>query len=171
MDFLKLTEKRYSVRKFDERPVEQEKIDKILYAGHLAPTAKNFQPQKIYVITGEALKRVKKCTACHYDAPLVLLVCYNTDLCWTRPYDNKKSGDIDASIVATHMILEAAELGIGSTWVMSFDPEATKREFELPDNIVPTCFIPMGYPADDSEPSERHTLRRPADDIVAEVKK
>lgn len=170
MDFFDLALKRYSVRKFDGRCVEEEKINKILDAGCVAPTAKNIQPQKIYVITGEALEKVKKCTHSHFDAPLNFLVCYDTDLCWVRSYDGKKSGDIDAAIVTTHMILEAAELGIGSTWVMSFDPEAAKREFCLPDNIVPVCFLPMGYPAKDAAPSERHTIYRDKNDIIEYIK-
>ncbi len=168
MDFLTLAAERYSVRKFENRPIEQENIDKILMAAQLAPTACNFQPQRILVINNEeSLGKLKNCTKWHFDCTLAMLVCYNRDECWTRRYDNTQSGTVDVSIVATHMMLEAAELGIGSTWVMSFDPAAIRDEFEIPENIEPVALLVMGYPADDAVPNERHTKFRPLDETVS----
>ncbi len=168
MDFLTLASERYSVRKFDGRPVEQEKLEKILRAAQLAPTACNFQPQRVLVINSEeALGKLKKCTKWHFDCPLAMLVCFNKDECWTRRYDNTQSGTVDASIVATHMMLEAAEIGIGSTWVMSYDPSALRTEFELPDNIEDTALLVMGYPAEDAEPNERHTQFKAVNEFVS----
>lgn len=162
MNFLELAEKRYSVRKFSNTPVEKEKLDAILQAGRLAPTACNNQPQSILVLqTGEALEKLKKCTRCHFDAPLALLICYDKDSSWKRPFDKKDHGDIDASIVCTHMMLEAAALGLGTTWVCYFDPAAVVREFSLPENIVPSSILPLGYPADDAEPAPLHSQRKP----------
>ena len=112
MDFLNLAAQRYSVRKFTDKPVGREVLDQILKAGYLAPTACNLQPQRILVINQqESLEKLRRCTPCHFDAPAALLVCYEKDACWKRKYDGKDSGDIDASIVTTHMMLEAQELG------------------------------------------------------------
>ncbi|MDR1319205.1 MAG: nitroreductase family protein [Treponema sp.] len=169
MNFKDLAAERYSTRRFKNRPVEQEKIDLVLEAARLAPTAANKQPQRILVITGEdALARVDKCTACRFAAPLVFLVGYDTDKCWIREkYDGAKSGEIDASIVTTHMMLQAADIGLGTTWVMHFDPVKAREEFSLPANIIPVAFLPTGYPADDAAPSDRHTLREPPEKLAA----
>lgn len=168
MDFLKLAAERYSVRKFKDIPVEQESIDKILKAGHIAPTGCNYQPQRILVINNEeALTKLKDCTRCHFDAPCAMLVCYNKEECWTRPYDGNQSGIVDASIVTTHMMLEAWELGVGSTWVMHFNPFKMREAFEIPENIKPVALLVIGYPADDAQPNERHTQFRPLEETVS----
>lgn len=104
MDFLELAKKRYSVRGFKDFPIPQMIIDKILMAGNAAPTAHNNQPQEVIVVKSQkGLKTLKKCTECHYNAPLAFIISYDRDKCWKRPYDDKNSGDIDASIVATHI--------------------------------------------------------------------
>lgn len=165
MDFLELSSSRYSVRGFKCDPIPQDAIDKILLAAQAAPTAHNNQPQKIMVVKSpDGLEKLKKCTECHYNAPLAFLICYDKDKCWKRSYDGKTSGDIDASIVTTHMMLQAQELGIGSTWVMYFISEAVRVEFELPDNIEPSAILVMGYP--DAEPSPNHSSRRSSEEYV-----
>ena len=167
MDFLELAESRFSCRAFAEKKVEREIIDKILRAGQVAPTAVNNQPQRILVIESEAaLEKMKKCTKSHYNAPLAMLVCHSREECWKRPFDGKPSGDIDASIVCTHLMLEAANLGIGSTWVMFFKPDAVKVEFELPEGVEPVAILPMGYPADDAVPAPKHAETRAIEDMV-----
>ena len=167
MDFLQLAADRYSVRKFKDAPVPRELINKVLKAGQLAPTACNFQPQKILVVSSaEGLAKLKKCTDCHFNAPLALIVCYDGSRCWTRPFDGKSSGDIDAAIVTTHLTLAAADLGLGSTWVMYFKPDAVKAEFALPEGIEPVAILPMGYPADDAAPSPKHGESRPMEDMA-----
>lgn len=167
MDFLTLAKTRYSVRKFSDRKVEQEKLEKILAAGQVAPTACNKQPQRIYVIeSGEALEKWRKCTACHFGETLVLLTCVNKAENWEREYDGKTSGDVDAAIVMTHMMLAGWELGIGSTWVMYFIPEAVRTEFELPDDLEPIGALLMGYPAQDAEPSPRHEKNKDLSETV-----
>ncbi|MDE7218837.1 MAG: nitroreductase family protein [Oscillospiraceae bacterium] len=166
MDFLELAAKRYSVRSFKETPVPQMMIDQILMAGCAAPTAHNNQPQRILVIhSQEGISTLKKCTECHYNAPLAFIVCYDKETCWKRSYDDKTSGDIDASIAAVHMMMEATELGIGSAWIMHFIPEAVKVEFELPENIEPVAILVMGYA--DSGPSQEHFRRRDLNDLVS----
>ena len=167
MEFLQLAADRYSVRRFKTDPVPRELIDKILKAGQLAPTACNNQPQKILVVSSaEGLEKLKRCTECHFNAPLAMIVCNDGSRSWTRPFDGKSSGDVDGSIVTTHMMLEAAELGLGSTWVMFFIPEAVKAEFALPDGIEPVAILPMGYPADDATPSPMHEKTRPMAELV-----
>lgn len=169
-NFFKLACERYSVRKFADKKVETSIIDKILQAGHVAPTGCNNQPQRIFVINSEeGLTKLKKCTKCHFDAPLAMLICYNKNECWQRKYDGKLSGDIDASIVTTHMMLEAYEFGIGSTWVMYFDPFAVRNEYNIPDNIEPVALLVMGYPADDAKPISLHSEYRPIEEVVSYV--
>lgn len=167
MDFLTLVAERYSVRKFKSKHLEQEAIGKILKAGHLAPTGCNYQPQRILVLnTDESIAKLKSCTKCHFDAPTAMLVCYNKEETWTRPYDGAKSAPADACIVTTHMMLEAHSIGVGSTWVMHFDPFAMREAFNIPENIEPAALLVMGYPADDSEPLALHSQFRPLDEIV-----
>ena len=91
-DFLKLAAARYSVRKFRPDPVEPEKLDLILRAGNLAPTACNLQPQRILVLSSEeSLDKLRRCTRCHFNAPAALLVCYHREECWKREYDEKST--------------------------------------------------------------------------------
>lgn len=168
MDFMTLAKKRYSVRKFADRYIEDEKIQQILHAGHVAPTAANHQPQRILVInSGEAIDKLKACTSSHFNAPAAMLVCYDKDVCWKREkYDGKSSGDVDASIVTTHMMLEAAQIGIGTTWVMHFDPEKVRELYHIPASFEPVAILVMGYPAEDAKPSDRHATYANLDDIV-----
>lgn len=166
-EWMKLAESRWSVRKFDSRPVERETILAILRAGQLAPTACNYQPQRTLVIDSpEGLAKLRKCTEAHFDAPAALLVCHHRDACYKRSYDGKPSGEIDASIAATHMMLAAQALGVGTTWVMYFIPEAFREEFSIPEELEPTALLVMGYPADDAAPSPAHAARKPLEETV-----
>lgn len=166
-DFLTLAEERYSVRKFSDKSVPQETIDRILRAGQLAPTGCNNQPQHVFVIRSEeALAKMRLCTKCHFGAPLGMLVCYDANQSWKRKYDGADSGWVDASIVTTHMMLEAHEQGVGSCWVMYFDPEAVKVQFELPDHLIPVALLVMGYPAENAEASPLHCQTKPLEELV-----
>lgn len=167
MDFSKLAAERFSVRKFSDRPVDAGTVNAILAAGNAAPTACDKQPQKILVVQSrDGLERFRKCTACHFNAPLAMIVCADTTKSWVRSFDGKNSADIDASIVATHLMLQAAELGVGSTWVMYFIPEAVRTEFGLPEGVEPVALLPMGYPADDCAPADLHAKRKPIGETV-----
>lgn len=166
-DFLELAKERYSVRKFSNKKVEKEKVDLILEAARLAPTACNNQPQRILLFDSEeSLNKIKECTPFHFNAPLIILICYDKSACWVRKYDNKNSGDVDASIITCHMMLEVANLGLGSTWVGSFNPDAVKSAFKLPENIIPVAILPIGYPSKDSTPSPGHEQRFDNDKTV-----
>lgn len=167
MDFEKVIKERYSVRKFENKHLEKEVIDKILSAGHIAPTGCNFQPQRILVLnTDHAVEKLKKCTKCHFDAPCAMLVCYNKDETWTRAYDGAISAPVDASIVTTHMMLQAQSSGVGTCWVMHFDPNAMREEFNIPENIIPHALLVMGYPHKDAAPIEMHSKFRPMEEVV-----
>ena len=167
MDFLELAKNRYSVRKFSAQPVEETKIDLILDAAKLAPTACNFQPHRLLVIKSkDALDKLKNCTPYHFDAPLAILICYDNQSSWKRNYDNADSGAVDASIVATQMMLEIANLGLGTTWVGHFDPVKMVETFNLPKNLVPVVLFPIGYPAETSVPHANHEKRFEKDKTV-----
>ncbi len=157
MRFLDLAKSRYSVRKFAQKSVEQEKILSVLEAARLAPTAKNLQPQRILVLNDEtALSKLKECTPCHYYAPLAFLISYDGGECYKRELDGHISGEIDAAITGTHMMLQAADIGLGTTWVMNFDPDKMKAAFHIPDGTVPTALLVCGYPREDCRPNSRH---------------
>lgn len=167
-NFLTLAKERYSVRKFQQKPVDQQDIDCILRAGQVAPTACNIQPQRILVLQSEeALEKMRRCTKCHFDAPLGMLVCYDESQSWKRKFDGAESGWVDASIVTTHMMLAAHDVGVGSCWVMYFMPETVKAEFSLPDHVVPVALLVMGYPAEDAQPNPLHEQIKPLEETVS----
>jgi len=167
MDFLKLASERFSVRSFSPEHLSNDEIEKILKAAHIAPTGCNFQPFRILVMnTRESLEKLKACTKCHFDAPTAMLICFNRDECWERRYDGKLSGFADACIVTTHMMLEAHSIGIGSTWVMHFDPFAMREKFNIPENIEPVALLTLGHPSADAEPNPMHSQFRPQEELV-----
>ena len=167
MEFLELAKKRYSCRKFLEKEVEKAKIEKVLEAGRLAPTACNFQPQRIWVITDkEKINSLRECTRFTFDAPVILVICYDKQESWKRKFDEKDEGIVDSSIVSTHMMLQITELGLGSTWVASFDPNKARKILNIPENLEIVNLLPFGYPAEDGEPSEMHEKRKKLDEIV-----
>lgn len=167
MNFLDLAKARCSVRSFDGRPVEPEKVELLLQAAQAAPTAVNFQPYRILVLQSEeALGKLKTCTRYHFDAPLAFVVLADHNTSWKRKYDNKDAAEVDAAIVGTHIILQAADLGLGSTWVGYFDPQAVREAYHVPDHLEPIAIFPLGYPAPDYQPSPQHTQRKPLEEIA-----
>ncbi|MBQ5746814.1 MAG: nitroreductase family protein [Clostridia bacterium] len=167
MDILSLLQSRYSVRDFKNTPVPKEALDKILEAGRAAPTAKNMQPQKIFVLESEeALAKVREVTPSAYNAPTVLMVCSDEDVAWKRSNDGWRASPIDTAIVTCHMMLEAESLGVNSVWVCAFNKEKLKNAFDLPENIVPYSLLPIGYKSDECEPNPRHFDRKDIEEIV-----
>ncbi|MEI6100223.1 MAG: nitroreductase family protein [Eubacteriales bacterium] len=161
MDFLDLSKKRCSVRKFRNEPVEKEKLMKILEAGRVAPTAANTQSQKILVIESKEGFAKLKMSANSYGAPLCLIVCADHSESWIRPFDRKDTADIDASIVTTHMMLQAEELGLASIWICYFKPDVLCAEFSLPAGFEPINILGIGYAEDGTRKSpDRHTQER-----------
>ena len=161
MDFKELAQKRYSLRKFSDKPVDRPTLESLLAVAQLAPTAMNYQPQRILVIESpQALEKLRASTAFHYEAPLALLVCYDRQTVWKRSGGSYNSGDIDVALAVSHIMLAAAEMGLGSTFVTGFDPEVVRHNFAVPEPLVPVCLLPLGYPAEDAKPSRLHGSRR-----------
>ena len=167
MEFEKLISERYSVRKFKSEHLPQSVLDKILSAGHKAPTGCNFQPQRVLVMnTDESIAKLQKCTKCHFHAPTALLVCHNRDESWKRVYDGALSSPVDAVIVTTYMMLAAQNEGVGSCFVMHFDPSAMREAFAIPANVEPVALLVLGYPAEDAKPLDLHYQFRPIAETV-----
>lgn len=167
MSFLELATDRYSVRDFSSRPVEKEKLDIILEAAKVAPTAVNFQPQKLYVVSSaDAMARLTAIRPL-FGAPVAIIICYDDSVSWKNSRDGGHDiGEVDASIVTTHMMLQAWELGIGSCWIGAFSPDAVAKEFGLPSNVHPVTILPLGYPSESCKPSERHLAYRKMSEMV-----
>lgn len=124
MNFAELSAQRYSLRKFSDRPVEDALLQQVLEAGRNAPTAHNNQPQRIFVLQSpEAMERADACMGSHFHPPVLLAVAYDPAAAWDREDDGKNHGEIDATIAVTQMMLQAADLGLGTTYVGMFDPE------------------------------------------------
>lgn len=171
MTFLELAESRYSVRSFSDQPIEPEKMDAILKAAQLAPTAANRQPQVIYILQSpDALAKAKEVTHYVFNAPVVFLLCVDEQKVWhSRWEEGYDSGDMDVSIVCTHMMMEAWELGIGSVWVRGFDARVAKNVFDLPEHIRPICMLPIGYPDENSKPANFHYITKELSEFVIEL--
>jgi len=168
MDFLTIAKKRCATRGFTDQEVVQEKLDRILEAAHVAPTAANRQPVRLLVLQSkEGLEKLGKATKL-YGAPLAILVCADRNTVWTRSFDGKKTCDIDASILTDHMMLQATELGLGTVWICAFDPEIVRKEFQLPDNMEPVNILAVGYPkAAPSSPDRHNQTRIPLEQLVS----
>ena len=167
MDFDKLSAERYSLRKFSSRPVEPEKLAEVLEAGRNAPTAHNLQPQRIFVLqSAEALEKADGCMGSHFAPPVLLVVAYDAGEAWVREDDGKNHGEIDAAIAAAQMMLQAADLGLGTTYVGMFDPEKLHAAFPELAGLTPVALLPLGYPAEGAHPSRLHASRKPLEELV-----
>jgi len=174
MDFMTTVKERFSVRKYQDKPIEAEKMDKILEAGRLCPTAKNMQPQRFYVIeSAEAMEKLKTATPCTFGAPAAILVCADMDAAWYSPdslQPGYNSAEMDCSIAATHMMLAAWDMGIGSCWVRWFNAEKMAEALDLPANIKPICLLDMGYATEDCEPRhDMHDFRMPIEEMATRL--
>lgn len=168
MDFREVIEKRYSCKKFSERKVDKETIERILQAGRLAPTAKNLQEHHIYVLTSEeSLAKVDKVTPCRYGASTVLAVAYDKNNVYTYPKSNRSSGIEDAAIVATHLCLAATNEGVDNCWINNFDADELIKELELPENEDILMLLDLGYKSDDFKMLPNHFSRKPLEETVS----
>lgn len=168
MSFMELAKARYSVRKYSNAPVEEEKLALVLEAGKVAPTACNYQPQKIFVVRSEEnRKALAEITPCTFNAPVVLVIGYDAERSAKGMiHETHDFGDTDAAIVCTHIMLEAAELGLGTCWVGYFNEDKVKKALGLPENVRVRELLPLGYPAEGSAPAPGHTKYRPMEDMV-----
>jgi nitroreductase len=159
-----LVKKRYSVRAYKSTPVEEEKLEKVLEAAILAPTAANRQPFRLIVLKTagrEAELRRVYARDWFVQAPLVICACSVKSESWVRK-DGKNYGDVDTTIAFDHLILAAHDLGLGTCWIAAFDPAAAREVLKLPAELEPLAFTPLGYPADQWRPKKR----RPASELV-----
>jgi len=167
MDFLELAQKRCSVRAFTSEPIEKKKLEYMLEAGRVAPTACNKQPQRIIVVKNpENIKKVQKAYNT-FGSPCVIIICRDVRDALIRPFDDKCSGDLDIGIVTDHIMLAAREVGIGSVMVGLFDPDIIRKEFSIPEYIQPTALLILGYPKNGFLDENRHsTMRKLLDETV-----
>lgn len=169
MDFKKVTESRYSVRSFSNTPVEKQKINAILEAFRSAPTAMNMQPVRVYAVTDSAVvKKLEEATPCMYGAPMTFVICHDKDTCCVMS-SGKSLGEMDASIAASFIMLAAVNEGLGTCWVCRFDEDKTRKILNIPDNIVPDCYMVVGYPTENAAPSERHFKRLEISESVINI--
>ncbi len=170
MDFNTLIQKRYSCRAFSTSPVEQVKIGRILEAGRIAPTAVNKQPVHVWAVTApDTLEAIKGVTRSNYGAPLLLIVGCRPADAWVRRYDGKNGAEVDASIVATYLMLAAENEGLATLWVGSFDPALLSGLLPGTDGYELVAMINVGYPAPGSAPSDKHGQRIGMDAFVTSL--
>jgi nitroreductase len=162
MEFSELVAKRYSVRAYKPDPVEDEKLQQVLEAARLAPTAANRQPFQ-FIVIHTAPHRAELKRIYHREwflqAPLVICACALPAEAWVRR-DGKNYADVDVTIAMDHLILAAASLGLGTCWVGAFDPQAAREVLHLPEGVEPVALTPLGYPADSPPTKERKPLAR-----------
>lgn len=167
MEFKEVIKARYSCKKYSDRQIEKEKLENILNAGRLAPTAKNLQEQHVYVLQSpEALAKIDAVTPCRYGAPTVLVVAFDKTNVFTYPGGKRDSGVEDATIVAPHMILAAADEGVDSCWINFLDPEKLAEALGLPENEEVLMVMDLGYAAEGAGPLPNHNSRKELSETV-----
>ncbi len=161
MEFKDLIKARYSVRAYKPDPVEDEKLGRVLEAARLAPTAANRQAFKLIVIqTKGREEEIRRIYGREWiiQAPLLLAVCALPAEGWVRKADGWNAAEVDATIAMSHIVLAAADEGLGTCWIAAFDPQAAREVLGLPAGVVPSAFTPLGYPADSLPPKKRKPL-------------
>lgn len=166
MDFSALAKKRYSCRQLTDAPIPAEQVDALLAAAMAAPTAKNNQPYRIWVMQSEAARaHIHEVTKCTFGAGLFFVVGGKPSDAWTKP-DGFNFAQVDAAIVATHLMLAVADAGLGTTWVGNFDAPKLKTLCpEMADYDLVAIF-PVGIPAADAVPAPRHSERKSREAVV-----
>jgi len=166
--FIELAKRRFSSRKYLQKPVEDEKLLQVLEAARIAPSAANKQPWIFYVIKSEDKKNLIS-EAYHHDwlksAPVIIVACADHDNAWIRS-DNKDHCDIDLAIAVDHMTLQATELGLGTCWICNFDPKKCREILKISKHIEPIAILPLAYPADSADANRHNQARKKLDEIV-----
>ncbi len=168
MNFTTLAKSRYSVRSFSDKKIEDEKLQIILKAARVAPTACNNQPFRLYVLQSEdAIEKLKGASKFVFGAKTVIIFTSVEEEEWKNPFTAEyHTGEIDVSIVCTHAMLQAWELGIGSCWVGYYDPEKVRSALSIPKNEKIVAILPLGYPSADSKPAAGHFSNKPLSETV-----
>ena len=162
MEYHELIRQRYSVRKYSDRALTSGQIDEILMAGNIAPTARDNQPQRIYVMESkEAMAKLADVIGpMAFGAPNAFLICADKDEAAVGAFDGRSFAETDATIVTTHMMLAAHDIGLGTCWVGYFDPKVVREAFSIPDNEAIYHILIVGYPAEDATPGPLHAKRK-----------
>lgn len=169
MEFYEVLGKRFSVREFSNKKVDDACIKRVLNGIKSAPTAKNMNGVKVYAVTNQSvLEKLGGASPCIYGAPLVFAVCSDEDVCWKKGGVDS-FGMMDASIYATYLMLALVNEGLGTCWVCMFDEAQLKKVLGIPGNIRPQCLIVAGYIPQGSKPSERHLIRPALDKTITEI--
>ena len=167
MDFKEVIRNRYSCKKYSDRQVDSAVLQEILEAGRAAPTAKNLQEQHVYVVsTPELLAKIDAATPCRYGAPTVLIVTFDRDNVYIYPEEEQSSGIEDATIVATHLCLAAANAGVDSCWLNYFRPSVIREGFGIPENEEILMLLDLGYAAEGAGPLANHFSRKDLSETV-----
>ncbi|MCR5232006.1 MAG: nitroreductase family protein [Acholeplasmatales bacterium] len=165
MELFEAMEKRFSCRKFKNEKIKEEELNKVLEAGRLAPTACNYQPQRIFVIENPIiLDKLKMATKYTFDAKTIIVICHDSTISWHRK-DNVDHGIVDASIVATHMVLAATALNLGTCFVCSMNPTLIKEILGLSDSYVVDILLPIGY----KDEEKTHNTRKDLSELVTRL--
>ncbi len=167
MDFKELAKKRYSCRYLTGEKIDSKLIDSIIETAILAPTAVNKQPVKIFIMDSENAKNhIKEVCQWTFGAETFLIVAYKKEDAWTRKFDDHNFGEVDASIVATHIMLEITDLGLDTTWVGHFDaPKLKSLCPEMKDYELIAVF-PIGYASEKAKPASLHFQRKSREELV-----
>ena len=161
MDFYKLINTRRSVRRYGSRQVEEEKINRILDAARIAPSAANRQPWHFIVVRDAKQKQeIGKAYGKEWflTAPVLICACGESAKAWSRSFDGKIHMDVDIAIAMDHLILAATEEGLGTCWICAFDPKIARKVLDLPAGIEPIALTPIGYADDEPVPKARKKL-------------
>lgn len=167
MDFYEVIRNRRSIRKYQDKPVEEDKLQRILEAARLAPSAANRQPWRFVVIRTEKVKKEFEKAynrEWFWQAPLVICACGLKNEAWRRS-DGKSYLDVDVAIAMDHLILAATAEGLGTCWIGAFNPSEVRRILNLSDDLEPIALTPLGYPAVSPQPTYRKSL----EEIVKKV--
>ncbi len=160
MHFFELIRTRQSVRSYKPDDISDIELQQVLEAARLAPTASNRQPFKLIVIHSSG-KEVELRRIYNRDwfvqAPSVICICGIPNQAWVRK-DGKNYCEVDVAIAMDHLVLAAAELGLGTCWIADFDPKATREILGLTDDVVPMVVTPLGYPNDQPRQKKRKDL-------------
>jgi len=168
--FMQILESRYSCHAFTHHPVSEAKLQMILDAGRMAPSAANQQPTRIWVVKSEeALARLHQVHPC-YGAPVVLIVGCRNEEAWVRPSDGINAAKTDAAVVLTHLMLTATDVGLANMWIWDFDPGKIREVLPETRNHGLYGLLAIGHPAvGEGKPTDLHEQRKPLEDLVIEL--
>lgn len=168
MTFIELAKKRFSSRDYKNEKIEDSKIEQLIEAARIAPSAANKQPWRFIIIRkDENLKKIYQCYHREWfkKAPVVIIACAKIDEAWVRAADNKNHADVDVSIAVDHLTLQAADLGLATCWICHFDVKKTKELFDFPEGIEPIALLPIAYPNDEPDVNRHDKKRKKAEEI------